>query len=124
MAVDKYIPLIDEVIIRNPVAVRLNAIRLGLGDESFQLSRQTLMVSISEWKTKNNATEQDVANMIREVLSVESALNVAIEELINKKPQNGFNVPNWMLYVSVFLLVLGFITALGGGFRLVKKIFQ
>ena len=123
---EKYIPLIDEVINRNPVAVRLNAIRLGLGDESFQLSRQSLMVSIADWQKKNTATEQQVADMIRDVLSVETALQTAVAELTNLKPQprKDIEVPDWAVYLTGFLLVLGVFAALFGGVKIIQKIFS
>jgi hypothetical protein len=122
MSAQKYIPLIDEFITRNPVAVRHNAIRLGLVDEGFQLSRQSLMVSISEWKTKNNATEQDVATMIREVLNVDAALQSAIKDMIQEA--NEVSEPRWMLYALIGLVVLGVFTALFGGVKLIQKLFQ
>ena len=124
MSAQKYIPLIDEFIARNPVAVKLNAIRLGLVDEGFQPSRQSLMVSIAEWKTKNNATEQQVATIIREVLSVDTALQVAIEDLILQKSTNELSQSHWVLYALIGLLVLGFFTALFGGVKLIQKIFS
>ena len=122
----KYIPLIDEVINRNPVAVRLNAIRLGLGDESFQLSRQSLMVSISDWQKKNTATEQQVADMLRDVLSVETALQTAVAELTNLKsqPPKDIEVPDWAVYLTGFLLVLGVFAALLGSVKIIQKIFS
>lgn len=122
MAVDKYIPLIDELITRNPVAVRYNVVRLGLGDERFMLSRQSLMGAISEWQKKNNANEREVAIMIREVLSVETAINQAVQDLTNQKPQ--IELPNWAYYVVFFLIVLGFLAAIGGVVKLLKKLFS
>lgn len=122
--VEKYIPLIDELVTRNPIAVRLNVLRLGLGDDSFQLSRQSLMVSIAEWQKRTNANEQDVANMIREVLSVETALHQAATELTNLTPQKENKLPDWVVYATAILLILGVFTAIIGGFKLIQKVFS
>ena len=64
--------------------------------------------------------------MIRDVLSVETALQTAVAELTNLKPQprKDIEVPDWAVYLTGFLLVLGVFAALFGGVKIIKKIFS
>lgn len=80
--VDRYIPLFDEVILRNPVAVRLNAIRcLGLADDNSPLSRQTLLAAVVAWKKRENATDDAVTEKLSEILDVNTAVTHAFEDM-------------------------------------------
>ena len=68
--IDKYIPLLDEVIGLHPIAIRHNATRcLGLTDDN-RLSRQALLTAVVAWKRRTNATDDETREKLKNLLSV------------------------------------------------------
>lgn len=119
--------LTDEVLQRNPVAIRLNAIRLGLADESTQLSRQALMTALINWKAKTNATDSQTSEMMYELLSVEKAIAHTISKVNVENGgggQNNYVLPVWGGYAIGFVLILGTLTLLFGAGKAIQKIFS
>lgn len=129
MSVEKFLPLLDEVINRNPVAIRLNANRcLGLADDNTTLSRQTLMVAVYEWKKRVNANDDEVTTKLSEILDVNTAIENAFVEMgVNMErvdtEDNKKYYPQWVQLLFWGLAVLGLVAALVVLVRGVQKLF-
>ncbi len=133
--IERYLPLFDEVILRNPIAVRLNAMRcLGLTDIGEDLNRQTLITAVLTWKKRENATDDDVTNKLLEILNVNAAVTHAFEDMgvvvknvahhtegLNGTKSEFVYGKGWH-YVMLGLLFLGMFAVLFGGFYGLKKI--
>jgi hypothetical protein len=114
--------LIDEVLKSNPFALRLNALRLGLTDEGTPLSRQALMKAILDWKAKNNATERQVSDMMYELLSTEKAIHHTIVQNSGDNVRTDYMMPTWAVYMVGGLLLLGALSVIVIGAKLIQKL--
>jgi hypothetical protein len=113
--------LIDERLLSSPKAVTLNAIREGLLDEGSNLSRQTLLKGLMDWKTKTNASDDEAAKKLFLVLNPDLALDATMRD-VNGKSLSGLDFSSTPFYVIAFFLALGIVAFIVMLVQLFKKV--